>query len=166
MEALEPRDLLLEDDGGAAIVLEGAHDIGVVGVDLGVLLDVQESGEVAEWVAHVGAAGPRRHGVAGFAEVALGVVHGPLEGEHPEPGLVGAPVDAPGLLGQDHVLVPEPGHVGLGRGHPVYTELTAVDSVETHAVLVGLAAAPGQLVRAPTGTAYVGRFALTVSRLH
>jgi uncharacterized delta-60 repeat protein len=59
--------------------------------------------------------------------------------------------------------------VALGRpGHasPVYTEFTGVDAVETHAVLVGLAAGPGQLVRAPTGTAYAGRFALTVSRLH
>lgn len=52
-----------------------------------------------------------------------------------------------------------------GRATPVYTELRAVDTVGTHAVLAGLAAAPGPLVRTLSGTAYTGRFALTISRL-
>jgi uncharacterized delta-60 repeat protein len=51
------------------------------------------------------------------------------------------------------------------RSTPVYTELRAVDAVGTHAVLAGLAAAPGPLVRSETGTTYGGRFSLTVSRL-
>jgi uncharacterized delta-60 repeat protein len=52
-----------------------------------------------------------------------------------------------------------------GRSTPIYTELRAVDAVGTHAIVAGLAAAPGPLVRSPTGTAYTGRFSLTVSRL-
>lgn len=52
-----------------------------------------------------------------------------------------------------------------GRAAPVYTELRAVDTVGTHAVLAGLAAAPGALIRSTSGTAYAGRFALTISRL-
>jgi uncharacterized delta-60 repeat protein len=52
-----------------------------------------------------------------------------------------------------------------GRSTPVYTELRAVDAVGTHAVLAGLAAAPGPLIRSATGTTYAGRFSLTVSRL-
>ncbi len=52
-----------------------------------------------------------------------------------------------------------------GRAAPVYTEFRAVDAVGTHAVLAGLAAAPGPLIRSTSGTAYAGRFSLTVSRL-
>jgi hypothetical protein len=52
-----------------------------------------------------------------------------------------------------------------GRATPVYTEFRAVDAVGTHAVLAGLAAAPGPLVRSENGTTYTGRFSLTVSRL-
>lgn len=52
-----------------------------------------------------------------------------------------------------------------GRATPVYTELRAVDAIGTHAVLAGLAAAPGPLIRGTSGTAYTGRFSLTVSRL-
>jgi hypothetical protein len=56
--------------------------------------------------------------------------------------------------------------LALGKTTPVYTEFTAVDAVDTHAVLVGTAAGPGKLVRTGSGTTYTGRFALTVSRLH
>jgi uncharacterized delta-60 repeat protein len=56
--------------------------------------------------------------------------------------------------------------LALGANRPVYTEFTGVDAVETHPVLVGLAAGPGQLVRSPSGTTYLGHFSLTVSRLH
>jgi uncharacterized delta-60 repeat protein len=56
--------------------------------------------------------------------------------------------------------------LALGKNHPVYSEFTGVDAVETHAVLVGLVAGPGQLTRTGSSTTYSGRFALTVSRLH
>jgi uncharacterized delta-60 repeat protein len=56
--------------------------------------------------------------------------------------------------------------LALGSKHPVYSEFTGVDAVQTHAVLVGLVAGPGQLTRTGTTTTYSGRFALTVSRLH
>jgi uncharacterized delta-60 repeat protein len=66
-------------------------------------------------------------------------------------------------FGRRGVTFPALGRPG-GRA-PIYTELRAVDAVGTHAVLAGLAAGPGPLVRSAGGTAYTGRFALTISRL-
>jgi uncharacterized delta-60 repeat protein len=56
--------------------------------------------------------------------------------------------------------------LALGKNHPVYSEFTGVDAVETHAVLVGEVAGAGPLTRTGSSTIYGGRFALTVSRLH
>jgi uncharacterized delta-60 repeat protein len=56
----------------------------------------------------------------------------------------------------------------LGRppgGDPVYTTLDAAATAGARVLLAGSAAGPGPLTRTPTGTAYGGRFALTVSRL-
>ncbi len=56
----------------------------------------------------------------------------------------------------------------LGRppgGDPIYTTLDAIDADGSRALLAGSAAGPGTLLRAPGGTTYLGRFALTVSRL-
>ena len=50
-------------------------------------------------------------------------------------------------------------------GKPVYTRLDAIDAAGSKAVLVGSSAGPGTLVRSVGGTAYTGRFALTISRL-
>jgi uncharacterized delta-60 repeat protein len=50
-------------------------------------------------------------------------------------------------------------------GRPVYTRIDAIDASGGKAVLVGAAAGPGDLIRGLSGTAYMGRFALTVSRL-
>jgi uncharacterized delta-60 repeat protein len=49
-------------------------------------------------------------------------------------------------------------------GAPIYTRFEALDVAGTKAVVVGSAAGPGALVRAPGSTSYTGRFALTVSR--
>jgi uncharacterized delta-60 repeat protein len=56
----------------------------------------------------------------------------------------------------------------LGRppgGAPVYTTFEAIDAAGPRAVLVGSAAGPGRLLRGGAGTAYLGRFALTVSKV-
>jgi uncharacterized delta-60 repeat protein len=50
-------------------------------------------------------------------------------------------------------------------GTPIYTRFEAVDVAGGKTVAVGSAAGPGTLVRGISGTAYTGRFALTVSRL-
>jgi uncharacterized delta-60 repeat protein len=50
-------------------------------------------------------------------------------------------------------------------GAPIFTQLAAVGAAGGHAVLVGSAAGPGNLVRGAGSTTYTGRFALTVSRL-
>ena len=49
-------------------------------------------------------------------------------------------------------------------GTPVYTRFDAVDIAGSRAVVVGSSAGPGTLVRSFGGTAYTGRFALTISR--
>jgi uncharacterized delta-60 repeat protein len=56
----------------------------------------------------------------------------------------------------------------LGRppgGDPVYTTFEAVDAAGPRPVVVGSSAGPGRLLRGGAGTAYLGRFALTVSKL-
>ncbi len=56
----------------------------------------------------------------------------------------------------------------LGRppgGDPVYTTFEAIDAAGPRAILVGSSAGPGRLLRNGAGTAYLGRFALTVSKL-
>jgi uncharacterized delta-60 repeat protein len=56
----------------------------------------------------------------------------------------------------------------LGRppgGDPIYTTLDGVDADGSQVLLAGAAAGPGPLTRSAGGTAYGGRFALTVSRL-
>ena len=50
-------------------------------------------------------------------------------------------------------------------GDPVYTRFDSIDVAGSKAVLGGSAAGPGTLVRSFGGTTYIGRFALTVSRL-
>ena len=49
-------------------------------------------------------------------------------------------------------------------GSPVYTRFDAVDVAGSKPVVVGSAAGPGTLVRSIGGTAFTGRFSLTVSR--
>ena len=49
-------------------------------------------------------------------------------------------------------------------GSPVYTRFDAVDVAGSKPVVVGSSAGPGPLVRSISGTAFTGRFALTVSR--
>jgi uncharacterized delta-60 repeat protein len=49
-------------------------------------------------------------------------------------------------------------------GAPIYTRFEAVDVAGSKPVVVGSAAGPGTLVRGLGGTAYTGRFSLTVSR--
>jgi uncharacterized delta-60 repeat protein len=66
-------------------------------------------------------------------------------------------------FGTRGVTFPALGRPG-GRA-PIYTELHGVDAIGTHAILAGLAAGPGQLIRSASGTAYTGRFAITISRL-
>jgi uncharacterized delta-60 repeat protein len=66
-------------------------------------------------------------------------------------------------FGTRGVTFPSLGHPA--GASPVYTEFRAVDAIGTRAVLAGLAAAPGNLIRSATGTACTGRFSLTVSRL-
>jgi uncharacterized delta-60 repeat protein len=50
-------------------------------------------------------------------------------------------------------------------GDPIYTRFDSIDVAGTKAVLAGSAAGPGVLARSFNGTSYLGRFALTVSRL-
>ena len=49
-------------------------------------------------------------------------------------------------------------------GSPVYTRFDAVDVAGSKPVVVGSSAGPGPLVRSISGTAFTGRFSLTVSR--
>jgi uncharacterized delta-60 repeat protein len=49
-------------------------------------------------------------------------------------------------------------------GTPVYTRFDAIDVAGSKPVVAGSAAGPGTLVRSFNGTAYAGRFALTISR--
>jgi uncharacterized delta-60 repeat protein len=50
-------------------------------------------------------------------------------------------------------------------GAPTYTRFDAIDVAGSKAVIAGSAAGPGKLIRNFGGTNYVGRFALTLSRL-
>jgi uncharacterized delta-60 repeat protein len=50
-------------------------------------------------------------------------------------------------------------------GAPVYTRFDAIDVAGSRAVIVGSAAGPGVFSRTFNGTSYLGRFALTVSRM-
>jgi len=50
-------------------------------------------------------------------------------------------------------------------GDPIYTRFDSIDVAGSKAVLAGSAAGPGVLARSFNGTSYLGRFALTVSRL-
>jgi uncharacterized delta-60 repeat protein len=49
-------------------------------------------------------------------------------------------------------------------GRPVFTTFNAIDNAGARAVTVGSSAGPGVLVRTGSGTAFNGRFALTVSK--